>query len=72
MENLITMLKEIDTKKNSPEDLRQVLNLIAKEIENKTEKLKNIIDYLESHNKNYTKEQYYKILDLQDIINGEE
>jgi thermostable 8-oxoguanine DNA glycosylase len=26
------------------------------------------IDFLESHNKNLTKEQYYKILELQEII----
>ena len=27
-----------------------------------------VIDYLYSHNKNYTKEQYYKIEDLKNII----
>ena len=26
-----------------------------------------IIDYLESHNKNYTKKQYFNILDLKEI-----
>lgn len=31
-------------------------------------KMKELIDFLESHNKNYTKEQYYKILDLQELI----
>ena len=29
----------------------------------------NEIDYLYSHNKNYTKEQYYKIADLHGILN---
>ena len=31
-------------------------------------KMIELIDFLESHNKNYTKEQYYKILDLQELI----
>lgn len=31
--------------------------------------MKNIIEYLESHNKNYTKNQYYKISTLKDIMN---
>lgn len=33
-----------------------------------TEAIKNTVDWLERHNKNYTKEQYYKILDLQEQI----
>lgn len=33
------------------------------------EKIKNIVDYLVTHNKNYNKQQYYKILELQDILN---
>lgn len=32
-QNLIQMLKEIDTKKNSPEDLREVLDIIAHQLE---------------------------------------
>lgn len=32
----------------------------------------NIIDYLESHNKNYNKNQYYKIQTLKDICNAVE
>ena len=31
-QNLITMLEEIDTEKNSAEDLRDVLNYIANEL----------------------------------------
>lgn len=31
--------------------------------------MKNIIEHLESHNKNYTKDQYYKISILKDIMN---
>lgn len=31
--------------------------------------MKNIIEYLESHNRNYTKNQYYKISTLKDIMN---
>ncbi len=30
-----------------------------------------IVEWLVSHNKNYTKEQYYKLIDLQDILKGE-
>ena len=30
----------------------------------------NLIDYLESHNKNYTKEQYFKISELKEMINN--
>lgn len=30
--------------------------------------VKSLLDYLESHNKNYTKEQYSKILTLYDIL----
>lgn len=29
-----------------------------------------ILDWLLTHNKNYTKEQYYKLLDLKDILEG--
>lgn len=29
-----------------------------------------VIDYLYTHNKNYTKTQYYKIQDLKNIIDG--
>jgi len=32
-QNLITMLKEIDTEKNSAEDLKYVLDYIANELE---------------------------------------
>lgn len=32
-QNLITMLKEIDTEKNSPEDIREVLDIIAYQLE---------------------------------------
>lgn len=35
------------------------------------EKAKTIIDYLESHNKNYNNSQYYMILDLQEILQEE-
>ena len=30
--------------------------------------LKSNVDFLESHNKNYTKEQYYKICELQSFL----
>lgn len=36
----------------------------------KLKKLKNIIDWLATHNKNYTKEQYYKIIDALEIFNN--
>lgn len=34
------------------------------------EKALEILDWLLTHNKNYTKEQYYKLLDLKDILEG--
>ena len=43
----------------------------SKEYENEQDALYYIIkhlEFLESHNKNYTKEQYNKIIDLLDII----
>lgn len=41
------------------------------DLQNETDLLyyaKSLLDYLESHNKNYTKEQYSKILTLYDIL----
>lgn len=35
------------------------------------DRAKYIIDYLLSHNKNYTKTQYYYLLELEEIINKE-
>lgn len=34
------------------------------------EEIRDIVEWLSIHNKNYTKEQYNKILDLQDLINN--
>ena len=34
--------------------------------------MQSLIDMLESHNKNYTKEQYYAILDIKEILNAME
>lgn len=31
-------------------------------------KLKDLVYYLKTHNKNYTKEQYYKILEMEEIL----
>lgn len=41
-ENLILMLRELDTKKNSSEALREVLNFIADNLENYTEDIRAI------------------------------
>ena len=32
------------------------------------QELEKLVDYLERHNKNYTKDQYYKILEIQEIV----
>ena len=32
--------------------------------------IKNLCEFLESHNKNYTKEQYYAILDIKTILDN--
>lgn len=42
MNNLIKMLKEIDTQKNSSEDLRNVLNFIANEFQKKVYELNDL------------------------------
>lgn len=34
------------------------------------EKIAQILDYLQSHNKNYTKKQYFLILELAELIRG--
>lgn len=39
-QNLIYMLREIDTKKNSAEDLREVLDFIANELEKYVDDIK--------------------------------
>ena len=31
-------------------------------------KLKDLVYYLKTHNKNYTKEQYYKVLEMEEIL----
>ena len=31
-------------------------------------KLKDLVYYLKTHNKNYTKEQYYRILEIEEIL----
>lgn len=36
------------------------------------EKIKNIVDYLATHNKNYTKKQYNCIMDLQELLQEKE
>lgn len=36
----------------------------------KAEQIKDILQYLATHNKNYTQTQYYKILELQELLEG--
>lgn len=36
----------------------------------KAEQIKDILQYLATHNKNYTKKQYYYILELQELLEG--
>ena len=43
-------------------------NLKNKNVYELLENIDKIIDYLYSHNKNYTKQQYYNIIDLIDIV----
>lgn len=31
-------------------------------------KLKDLVYYLKTHNKNYTKDQYYKVLEIEEIL----
>ena len=43
-------------------------NLKNKNINELLQNIDKIIDFLYTHNKNYTKQQYYSIIDLVDII----
>lgn len=36
----------------------------------KAEQIKDILQYLATHNKNYTKKQYYYILELKELLEG--
>lgn len=53
-------------------DFEQILNTIGLNFENNETILLDYVikqlEYLESHNKNYTRQQYYKILDLLEIV----
>lgn len=37
----------------------------------KKKQIRELLDYLLSHNKNYTKAQYYKLLDLAELLSPE-
>lgn len=50
---------------------KKILENTGLDFENKEDLyfyIKNTIDFLESHNKNYTKEQYHRIIDLKEIL----
>lgn len=50
---------------------KNILNNIGIEFTNNNDYLlymQQLIDYLESNNKNYTKRQYFKILELKEIL----
>ena len=50
-----------------------ILNNIGVEFKNKNDYIQymqNLLEFLETHNKNYTQKQYYKILELKEIINN--
>lgn len=53
-------------------DFEQILDTIGLNFENNETILLDYVikqlEYLESHNKNYTRQQYYKILDLLEIV----
>lgn len=38
------------------------------QLKTKINTIKEKINFLESHNKNYTKKQYYKIIEIQEIL----
>ena len=43
-------------------------NILTAKSLTKSERLKELVEYLATHNKNYTKSQYHAILDIQTII----
>lgn len=67
MNNLITMLREVDTKKNSPQDLRTVLDFIADKFKHKVCELNDLKSFIKE-----TEEYYSNGIDeeLIDLINN--
>lgn len=56
--------KKIGTFSQKLKEVFEKLELVNKDLNT----AKDIVDWLATHNKNYTKEQYYKILELQELI----
>lgn len=56
--------------KKKAAEAQETIDTIQKVIDETTprDEALDILDYLLSHNKNYTKAQYYKLLDLQELL----
>ena len=59
--------KNMNLKANEPELKKEYAYLTATDL---LRSMKDDIEYLATHNKNYTQKQYYKILTLQSFINN--
>ena len=66
-EDIMELEGTIDLLKSEKENLTRTLE----ECGDMISKAKELVDWLLTHNKNYTKEQYYKLQELKDILEGE-
>ena len=67
LEDDIEQESTIDVLESEKENLTRTLEECGEIIS----QAKEIVEWLLTHNKNYTKKQYYKLLDLQEILDGE-
>lgn len=67
LDKLIELTSRVDLLESEKGNLTRTLEECGEIIS----KAKNIVDWLLVHNKNYTKQQYYKIQELKDLLEGE-
>ena len=78
LEDLVTRISdfwedkmEIESTIDVLESEKENLTRTLEECGNAIKDAKEIVDWLLTHNKNYTKQQYNKLLDLKEILEGE-
>ena len=67
LDKLIDLESKVDLLESEKENLTRTLEECGEMISQSKE----IVDWLLTHNKNYTKQQYYKLQDLKDILERE-
>lgn len=67
LDKLIDLESKVDLLENEKENLTRTLEECGEMIS----QAKEIVDWLLTHNKNYIKQQYYKLQDLKDILERE-